>query len=416
MLSIIKERIMPEQRREPALSRDKAPKLVAGHARLTERAGGQPTTQTAGVQQLAALVGNRAAAAFLQARAAAPFVAADRLPASRVPQVLTGLGGPVMQRATWKDFKLDRQVDAARARVTFTDAQDILFGLREDQKARLRSRIEITLYRLELGLAHNWLGDTHDLVAKIGGLLRTEPDKVEVGKSPAEVVAKKISEDLSELEHAADVVLRHGEQDMAVSKVHVGAKGPDREGGDLPLAEKTGIAGFEKEGVLPPIDEPQLQADSYYRSRDGFVHVVEIKDTVNALRSKLRAERQYERQVRWLARYKGTDAYKRVVEYFIQDPTPFHRLLDGEVLGPFGTIEKAQLAPGQDWFKLGDEKFTFNAFNSLYKQAMSVFGPNIARHHLTGARIGTFLDQYFGTKELARASIASPEIMEGFTG
>jgi hypothetical protein len=35
---------------------------------------------------------------------------------------------------------------------------------------------------------------------------------------------------------------------------------------------------------------------------------------------------------------------------------------------------------------------------------------------LTGARIGTFLDQYFGTKELARASIASPEIMEGFTG
>jgi hypothetical protein len=123
-----------------------------------------------------------------------------------VPQVLTGLGSPVMQRATWKDYKLDRQVDAARARVTFTDAEDILFGLREDQKARLRSRIEITLYRLELGLARDWLGDTHDLVAKIGGLLRTEPDKVEVGKSPAEVVAKKISEDLSELEHAADVV------------------------------------------------------------------------------------------------------------------------------------------------------------------------------------------------------------------
>lgn len=385
---------MPERRRKPALSREKAPELVAAPAR-----------PAAGVEQLVQLVGNRAAAALLQARTAAP-------------RVRTRLVAPMVQRATWAEYKLDRQVAAARERIKFTDDTDILYALSEEEKARLRSRIEITLYRLELGLAHDWLGQSHDLTAKIGGLLRTTADKVEKDRTPAEVVAKKISEDLSELEHAADVVLRHGQRDMAVSKVHVGSKGPQEGGGELPLVEKAGIRGFEKEGVLPPIDEPQLQADSYYRSRDGYVHVVEVKDSVNALRTKLTEAKQYERQMRWLLRHKANSDYPAVVEYFIQDPTPFHRLLDSVVMKPFGEIEQAQLAPGHDWIKLGDEKFTFPAFNLLYTQAMEVFTKFMKTHKWwkTKEHAGPFLDRFFGTKALARASIASPEILEDFKG
>lgn len=388
---------MPERRHK---------KPDATRSRPAERAGGPLTAQAADARHLLQLVGNRAAGALLQARVPAPHPAIGH----RVP------AGRLVQRATWKDYQLDHQVNEVRGRIKFTNNQDVLFPLPEEEKARLASRIEITLYRLELGLAHDWLGLSHDLAAKIGGLLRTKPDKSEIGQSDAAVVAKKISEDLSELEHAADVVLRHGPQDMAVSKVHVGAKGPKEEGDALPHVEKAGIAGFEQEGVLPPIDEPQLQADSYYRSRDGFIHVVEVKDTVNALRTKLVAKDQYLRQVRWLERHKKTPSYKAVVEYFVQDPTPFHRLLDDVVRLPFAEIEKAQLQQNQDWIKFGDEKFTFARFDTLYEDAMRVFLPNIKVHKLKGDGIGKFLDQYFGTKALAKASIADPDIMKGYKG
>lgn len=391
---------MPERRRSPALSREEAPQLS------------RPKVRAGGVQHLVQLLGNRAAAALLQARGAAP-------PSRRVPPALTALGGPVLQRATWADYGLDRQVAGARARIAFTDDQDLLFALPEREKAQLRSRIEIALYRLELGLKNDWLGESHDLSAKIGGLLRSKPDKKEKDRTPAEVLAKKISEDLSELEHAADVVLRHGPQDIAVSKVHVGAKGPQEEGAQLPPVEKAGIRGFEQQGALPPIDEPQLQADTYYRSGDGYVHVVEVKDSVNALRTKLAEARQYERQKRWLERRKRNRDYLGVVEYFIQDPTPFHRLLDRRVLEPFDEIEKAQFAKGHDWIKLGDEKFTFPAFKALYDQAMAAFDGYTESHKAFWKpkdHTGPFLDRFFGTKALARATIANPQIMEAFTG
>jgi hypothetical protein len=385
---------MPERRRKPALGREKEPALAS-----------RPTARAAGVEQFVQLFGNRAAAAVLQARTAAPHVARDRRPA-----------GPLVQRATWADLGLDRQVSAARARIAFNSQADVLFGLPEDQKIQLRSRIEIALYRLELGLAHDWLGESHDLGAKIGSLLRTEPDKVDKKLTKAQIVAKKISEDLSELEHAADVVLRHGPADMAISKVHIGTKGPAKEGGVLPLVEKAGIAGFEKEGVLPPIDEPQLQADTYYRSRDGFIHAVEVKDSVNALRTKLADGEQYRRQVRWLTRHQNTPDYKPVVEYFIQNPTPFHRLLDPTVLDPFMKVEAAQLVQGQDWIKLGDEKFTYPGFKTLYDQAMNAFTTFTKTHKWWDDKkhTGKFLDEFFGTKAAARMSIGSPQTMEAF--
>lgn len=318
--------------------------------------------------------------------------------------------GNLIQRKTWAQVGLDRPVASARERMANLDADPILGALTPQQKILLRHRVETTLYSLELALENNWLGVTADLKKKIGALLSNTPNREPVaGEGRADVLAKQISESLSELEHAADVVLRSTDSDgeIAMSEVFIGVRGP--EGAPPDVAHKDIIG---EDNVLPGIDEHQLEADVYYLDGNNVIHVVEVKDSVNALRTKLTEVNQYTRQISWLK--KRTADNGRVVEYFIQSPVPFHRLLDEVVLGPFKEIEAAQEPKGQDWFKFGDEKFTYPRFIVFYKAAMSVFLPLLKKYQLDPSdMVGVFLDAFFGTKELARTSISNPAALEG---
>ena len=318
-----------------------------------------------------------------------------------------------VQRKTWNDLGLDNIVEGARRRMQNLATDPQLQTLDPQKQQELSSRVDITLYRLELGLQNDWLAYSSDLEKKLGALLSTKPSKApNDGDNDADVIAKDISESLSELEHAADVVLRSTALDgeIAMSEVFIGIRGSNDEGkADMPDIANQDIIG--RDNTLPGIDEPKLEADVYYKDGNGFVHVVEVKDSVNALISKLGKEKQYLRQISWLR--KRSDDYGRIVEYFIQSPIPFHRLLDDKVIDPFGEIEDAQDPKGQAWFKLGDEKFSYPDFVKFYEAAMNVFGPLLKKYKLgPSGMVGVFLDMFFVTKEIARASIADPQAIE----
>lgn len=108
-----------------------------------------------------------------------------------------------------------------------------------------------------------------------------------------------IQQNLSELEGAA----YFSEQNPDLTMIGLGFS----DGHDQDLGEK-------------------LEADNYY-IKNNTTHVVEVKDTINALVDKLKKGRQIDRQVQWAAKSQE-DHVKRVVQYYIRSDDHFDRLLD----------------------------------------------------------------------------------------
>lgn len=165
----------------------------------------------------------------------------------------------------------------------------------------------------------------------------------------AETELKKISEDLSELEHLVDLPA----WEETAGPAYVGAK--------------TGKAG-EHTG-LPPLDVPAMEVDAYYMGSDNVLHVDEVKDTPRAFASKVKKDgKQVARQVKWLDN--STHDPNREVGYYINKTGPnFDEVLDPTVIKNLKPIAAAQDYKGFLNFDL--EEMTVDELEVLRAQAFA---------------------------------------------
>ena len=130
-----------------------------------------------------------------------------------------------------------------------------------------------------------------------------------------------VEENLAELENAIRVI-EEGNVDGIVS---------------------IGVEKGHKPKGLPEIDVDKVEADTYFKTSDGVIHLNEVKNTPNAFVSKLKDgiskrkkdknyKGQFERYGEWIE--KGTDQNQvRKAMVFIRNSEPnFHRIIDKVVL------------------------------------------------------------------------------------
>jgi hypothetical protein len=191
---------------------------------------------------------------------------------------------------------------------------------------------------------------------------------------------KKVSEAFAELEHATNV-LKRGDIDPNAPVV-IGAEHNQQLKG------------------LPEIDVPKVEADTYYKTTDGVLHIDEVKDTPNAFVSKLE-ENQFDRYSEWLN--KGVDTsgnQQRMVDVVIRNTGPgFDQILDkGRFARLSGTIVKDKSRP---FMKVGSHIFSLNDLEEMYDDAIKKLGEIHADNKAKGINI-PFKDlakQYFGSVE-----------------
>jgi len=231
---------------------------------------------------------------------------------------------------------------------------------RPDIDVSLRQRIRDTLVAL-------------DKARKPGGRLGINGSKTFRGLvgDLATGTPDKVSQSFAELAHAK-YVLEQPDLDPA-ALVYIGAQ------------YKQELKG------LPTIDIENVEADSYYRTRDGVVHLDEVKDTPNAFVTKILRSDQFKRYREWLG--KGP---KRKVGVDIRNTGPkFHRILEEKVLKSLEQTIAHDLS-GQ-FFKVGDQVFSMKELRQLYQRAVDALGHTRRVNPELG--MGTLLDRYFDTLE-----------------
>jgi hypothetical protein len=299
---------------------------------------------------------------------------------------------------------LGAQVEEIRKRMTFKDRKDVLSKLDESDKKTLRERVLNTLTNLNIQIQHNRIGYTEAFQETIDALLKRTTNHRTNRYNPKgtaqAIIAREISEKLSELDYVAKVP-QLAMPKWSASKVYMGIQGNKKIKADVDTIN------FEKVPfTLPAIDVDELEADVYYRDVGGVVHVVEVKNTVRALCEKLSKGKQSGRQIAWLKKRKG---YKRVVEYFIQSSTGFDRALDPDVTNRFGEIEHAQYPKGQEWIQFENKRYTFENFKTLANKADILLGDKIRKLGIRRHETFQFVEHYFGTIGRAENSVNDPD-------
>ena len=256
--------------------------------------------------------------------------------------------------------------------------------------AGLEESVARLLGRADLDLAfRQWMRDTLDVLNTARKDGRLADNKAlrrligEMGGTGTDLAT--VGQDFSELENAR-YVLEH--QALAAdSPVVIGAR-PNQEW-----------------GTLPKIDVENVEADTYYRTAEGVVHLDEVKDTPNAFVSKIEQSRrttsnqdvfkQFDRYGAWLE--KGDVlGQKRVVGVVIRLTGPnFHLILEEDILG---ILERTVVRdPALHFFKVGGETFSMSELRQMYADAERAIGIKIAQN--PGVAISVLLNRYFNTLE-----------------
>lgn len=122
---------------------------------------------------------------------------------------------------------------------------------------------------------------------------------------------KKVSEDLSELEHIVDLP----KWEILSSPIYGGV-----------MSENT-----HQHGTLPPLEIENMEVDAYYMEAGNILHIDEVKDTPAAFASKAKEGKQMLRHIEWLD--KPIDGYKKEIGYYINSSGPkFDLLLDPKIV------------------------------------------------------------------------------------
>ncbi|MDX6692888.1 MAG: hypothetical protein QOF02_491 [Blastocatellia bacterium] len=226
---------------------------------------------------------------------------------------------------------------------------------------------------------------TPDLLKKI----RETLSQLKKGKE----ASKQVSEALSELEHIANILTTVKLGAPAV----LGAQGPEwspQQWGPIE-AEVT-------HGQLPPLDIIRLEADAYYLSSDGVLHLDEVKDTPRALAQKAKDGDQIKRQVKWLKKavIKNEKLMVKQVGYFVATPEPyFDDVLSAVVIANLKLIDDAQ-KPGLKFINIAGHLFSLAELKNLYDFAIDWLGKSRAALIQQGKWKGA-ATVYFGNVETA---------------
>lgn len=205
-------------------------------------------------------------------------------------------------------------------------------------------------------------------------------------------VAKRASEALSELEHAANTA-RSGALGKG-TQYFLGAQGPvwaPQQGNDYQPEEG--------HGNLPPIDVVNVEADGYYLTADNVLHLDEIKDTPSAAAAKLKAGAQARRQIEWLKRpARGAKHLKKQVGYWIQAEGPkFGDLLSEDPLDTLKLIADNQQVRGAKFIGIGAERFSYDELRKIYDDAIRWLETNRDAYKERNMKASEAATKYFGT-------------------
>jgi hypothetical protein len=187
--------------------------------------------------------------------------------------------------------------------------------------------------------------------------------------SPPPVLSEKeeteAGQHLAELDYAMIVLAGQAVAEPLV----VGARGrmlpPDM--AKVPPAEA-------EHGGLPPLNVLNLEADAYYMTADGVLHLDEVKDTPNALGQKLKAGEQIGRHIEWMNREIMNPAthqprVKRVGYYCRATQPKFDGVLSEDVISNLELL--GSLQPGVAFVRIGDAEMTPAALRELYTRAIA---------------------------------------------
>ena len=181
------------------------------------------------------------------------------------------------------------------------------------------------------------------------------------------------------------------------------------EQGDLASPVAIGVKPGHKPKDLPPIDIEKVEADTYFRTADGVLHLNEVKNTPNAFVSKLKEtadKGQFKRYRDWIA--KGTElkpAQIREVTVYVKNSQPnFHTIIDKRTIKDLRkTI--ANHNPDATVLQVGSRNFSLDELQQLLQDAEKKLGeliqqekelnPNINVKEL----IGSLLNQHFDSME-----------------
>jgi hypothetical protein len=287
-------------------------------------------------------------------------------------------------KADWK--KLDSFITSENKKAAIATVKTAWISL----PPNIEQRAKTTFGNLQVAQARKDIEMTPDLLKKMNECL-SPLSKPSFGLPDP----KRISEALSELEHAANVVsttrLKH--------PLVLGAQGPvwsPMQGDDI----KPEV----KHGKLPPLDVIRLEVDAYYQTADDVLHIDEVKDTPRALAEKAKIGEQIGRQVEWLLGG-PVDGPPRQVGYFAQAIGPdFNDILDPTVIKNLEQIEQYQ-QPDVPFIKIANVSMTFAQLKKMYNDALKWLTDSKPVLDSKKMKLGDAAKVYFGDIHTAISSL-----------
>jgi len=186
----------------------------------------------------------------------------------------------------------------------------------------------------------------------------------------------------------------------------------------VPLAKGTQLA-FDAQGRklgstgLPGLDVPKLDADLYFKQRNGTLVVESSKYGTATFASEVKdsrtgAKEQIARQSEWAS--KGTAAEPRAARYFMLDKNEgFGALLDDRNLGE---LDRRITQPGERNIVIGDRAYSLEELKALDAKGKPLADAYVAQQkaaHLNSGHSESSFNSGDAYKEFYKRALATPE-------
>jgi hypothetical protein len=268
--------------------------------------------------------------------------------------------GNVSNPADWKKIGLGEIVEKALKRT--------------DLDTKTLKSIDETLHGLQKSLESGRLVDNKSMRNLISDLGKESP--------------KKVSESLAELERA-NHILKHVELESG-TKVIIGAKEGQQ------IGKATG---------LPDIDVAKVEADVYYKTKDGVIHLDEVKDTVNALTSKIddgikaakkgADPKQFERYGDWVKQGGAVGQKREAIVVVRNSSSGFDSLLEKRRIDELGKLANGDLE--KPILQVGRRVLSTNDLAQIERDAMAKLGGLISEN--PGKKPVDLAKEFFGSMD-----------------
>ena len=163
-----------------------------------------------------------------------------------------------------------------------------------------------------------------------------------------------------------------------------------------------GVTKGQKPKDLPEIDIEKVEADTYYKTSDGVIHLNEVKNTPNAFVSKLREGikkedgGQFKRYADWVEEGTTQNQTRQAMVVIRNSEPNFHSIIDNSILKELsGTIAKNN--KDIPIIQIKDTKFTYNELKKFTKDAYKKLRE--LKELLPELEFAEIADEYFNSME-----------------